>query len=451
MKKVEAMTLADCLRHLRKQRRLSLVELSRLSSLAERSLRYWESGEYEPRLLELGILLRALNATAEEQETAHSLVQSPHKLRQLHQSKQTEANALGRCPDYGDLLTALRLRQQMSAERLADALDVSTTTLYRWEASKTLPSEGNLLRLCTLLQAHPQEQEALLQARQYGLLETSPLTLAEIEAQCAAWQQQVGVFESPNHRDSLIDLKSVCLEKALWKLAPQDAQAEQWLAQTYAIHSAWLMRRGRQEECLKYAQCAFPILRRTPEHQSGFWIDALFPVFFVHIHRNTVHSLKQAERFLRKWKPLLINPALQGHWHLFMAVLAAKQNQYDAANDHLAHTREAMTRLPTTRSLYSSAGYEKVTQEMHDDVGSIQAYTYALSGKYSQAFRLLPSPEAALYPSQMIEYLFMWTDVLLYAGEKSDAHTYLQRAYDHLEQQDLPLWRLKADQLSEVL
>jgi len=224
--------LSTLLRTRRKHCGLSQSEVAAKSGVSARTLRYWESGEKVPRVMELQSVLKALGVSAREAVLFISLIKAPRG----HQRIKDMAHSLAPHPPVfmshpGDLIHAMRVRKGISQERLAHELGVSTTTVMRWETMRSSPSESNLERLSALLNADAEEAYYLLikQLSSYdGELHT------DIEA-CSA--QLDHVIQSISKHERNVELMILILQRKLSQLSISNSEATYLLARTRMCHA----------------------------------------------------------------------------------------------------------------------------------------------------------------------------------------------------------------------
>ncbi len=57
---------------------------------------------------------------------------------------------------FGERLVRIRIKRKMTQDELAEKLDVSRQTVYRWERGDALPDINQLNTLCTLFKVFPE-------------------------------------------------------------------------------------------------------------------------------------------------------------------------------------------------------------------------------------------------------------------------------------------------------
>lgn len=193
------------LRNLRKRRKMSLEALANRAGVAERTLRYWESGERAPRMVELESVLIALEATDAEKQLFYAQIARPRAHRLLRTAENhSDIFSDIFLPHLGDLIAALRYRCGKTQEQVAMELEVSASTLMRWETMRSYPSHENILRLCALLNAGPAETNALV-ARDLTM-PTSPPHNSDIHLLQLQYNSFISLIISHSHLVNLCGL-----------------------------------------------------------------------------------------------------------------------------------------------------------------------------------------------------------------------------------------------------
>ncbi|HLK55200.1 MAG TPA: helix-turn-helix transcriptional regulator [Chthonomonadaceae bacterium] len=429
--------LGELLRKLRKKRGLSQKELAERALVGERTLRYWEADQQQPRDVELENVFKALKVTSEERAQVYALLTDPRSVRLVHNiqsASQVPTSVLGPLPGIGDLLRAMRVRRGWTQERFAEAMQVNRATVIRWEATKTLPSEEDMQRICLLLHALPQEQEAL-KARRLSLASWSPqLTLEE----CL---QQTAMLRRVRNGDPtllpLVDLHTLALKRQLRFLLGQSPEALRLLAQIEIQHSWWLYMQERKPEAWTGNWRALSLVRGTLAPET-FWVGAL-NLLSAHAARGA-RGPENAVRLLYPWLRLL--PA-SAHPFLLcdMALYASQAQRSEEAAHFLRGAQQVLLCLP---------------RESTDKNGYIQWYLHMTTarvllngGKPVEALDRFPVPD--LVGDGRIQELLVWAEAYLAAGEKSMAARTLTEVRSLLASMPLPQRQSKLQQLAQQL
>lgn len=290
------------LRQLRSVRGIPLSQLARRALLAERTLRNWESGAYQPRLPELQAALAALNATASDRAQALSLVHAPRARRQLHAQPHMMRlqEELGPIPSVGDLLRAMRQRRQLRLEQVAGQLGVSSATLSRWETARVMPPAEQRERLLHLLQAHPQERLALVCG---DLLGGSPLR--DFASSPQALEERFNLFLMQTFhvpQDALHDLSYLTFEALAWTLAARDMAGQLLLARIYANHATYLEAFDRLSEARTYAERVLNLMPTQTKPEDTF-VRAGIVAAQATVCAGRQPALKRGIEMLELWLP----------------------------------------------------------------------------------------------------------------------------------------------------
>ena len=149
---------------LRKRSGLSQRKLADQAGISLRTLAYWESGQFEPREPELLKALKTLGASESDRKEAFARMTAPRGLRFVREDTSTtkRANRESRSiPGFGNLLIAMRNRNNFSQNRAAQSLGINLSTIVRWERMRWIPSPESIDQLCDALGAFPEERKAL--------------------------------------------------------------------------------------------------------------------------------------------------------------------------------------------------------------------------------------------------------------------------------------------------
>ncbi len=224
-------SFARHIRRLRELRGLSQVKLAERAGIAVRTLRYWEAAEKLPRSAELESVLEVLGATADERMRLYSVVPLPRIVKQSKSiSRMPSADDLTQPLDLGDIIRALRQRNGFTQSQFAAAMDVTPTTVMRWETLRSLPDQSNIDRICTLLNATPQEA-AVLRSRE--LLQNDIPDRLDI----SSLRQQVDRLGSlASQHSPLTDLFALTLQHYLHFASIREPEAMYLLGRTLLIY-----------------------------------------------------------------------------------------------------------------------------------------------------------------------------------------------------------------------
>lgn len=398
------------LKTLRQQRSLSQAQLAKRANVVERTLRYWESGQWSPSNWELESVLAALEATGPERSQALALLTTRRGIhlsrRETHLQNQWREES-GPLPGTGDLLQAMRIRHGMTQEQFAVALGISRSTVVRWEATEVFPSDENLDRACGLLGAYPEERTALSARRLVPSGWNSILSLDECVEQTERLAEQgVGL------RTPLIDLYALALKRQLWLQASRSEEALRLLAKTHVTHAGWLVQQEREGDARVCVRRSLQIVRGrfVPE---PFWQAAVNLASLFACESKEGHI--KAVRLIRRWVPEFPLPLQTTLW-CDMAYYSARAQDHEAARFYLAKGHETMPYDTSAPRIATS--YYPVTS----------ARVLMSAGRPAEALDLLPAlstiePDA----SRQSFYLLLWAEAYLQAGEKEAAMAHLDQ------------------------
>jgi transcriptional regulator with XRE-family HTH domain len=414
--------LGTFLREMRTARQMSLGRLAQKAAVSKSTLSTWESGAHLPRLPELEVVLAALGASPQERRWVISLIDAPRAAVRLRGEatkdpsgrEPTDAYVLGPC--VGDLLRALRHRQRLTLQALAERLGVPPSTVSRWEAGKNAPSKERMDALLSALQANPEERIALqtnlpLFAPPPGSEETTAQTLDA----CAA---EIDVLAARTERGEyhLMDLRYLSLEARLGALARINdltPTARRLLAETYAWHAQWLSYRGRIREAGPRAYHALDMAKQelSPE---PFWLRA------VHVsvvydrdvrHAPAGHLIES----YRRWLPAAVRAEDESRLWRDMANAASMQDrQIEDAFQFIAQALEAAQRSEHDEAVW-------LAQSVHVNI-------FERAGRPVDALNLLASMPSPC-DHRAYDIAVKWARLLLAQGNRSEAQEWLSRAY----------------------
>lgn len=401
---------ASFLRARRLERGLSQKELAQRVHVSERTLRYWETGTTSPGQWELESLLTILELTAREHAQALALLPTRRGIRLFRAASHSAllpAKERGPLPVLGDLLQAMRLRRGLTQSQLALSLQISRSTILRWETADARPSEENLARMCTLLGAYPEEKLALSD-RRIPLWEGKPyLSLEECAEQVEILDKQGGKLQTP-----LIDLQALALKRQLWLLAGENAAALGLLARVQIIHATWLMLYERRREAEICIQRSLDILRGHKAMEL-FWQAAVnLAAQFASEGRGGAIAGVQ---MLKRWLPFFPKEMQATLW-CDMALHAGRAQQHEAAAAYLKNVRDMLPHSANEQGMVEH--YYPLTA----------ARTLLSAGQPHKALEWLPLPDGIEQVTSRAFYQLLWIEAFLDAGEVDTA----QRRMDQL-------------------
>lgn len=248
-----------CLRALRKAQHLSQEILAQKAGIGERTVRYWEAGERIPSTQEMESVLNALAIPAHERQRIFEMMPQPRILRLV--AALPTAVPL---PHPGDLLRAMRARSHKTQVQFAAEMDVTPTTLTRWETLRSFPSEEKLARICLLLKARP-EETLVLTSRRLTLPEVSTTTdLDHLREQVKAFIAML------NERSPLADLYALVLIRNLSLQAPASLEARRLLARTLQAQGTLLHIQGKLAEAKVAGKRALSLFAEIQQYDNDW-------------------------------------------------------------------------------------------------------------------------------------------------------------------------------------
>lgn len=134
----------------------------------------------------------------------------------------------------------MRFRRGWTQAQLAREMGVTQRSIAGWEATETYPSEENWLRLCALLQAYPEEVNALQQHRLALPHWQERFTNEEVLHEVEAFEKSADYLLSP-----LIDLWALALIQRLAPMTGRFSEALPLLNIVFRRHCRWLHRQGQ--------------------------------------------------------------------------------------------------------------------------------------------------------------------------------------------------------------
>jgi len=410
------MQLGDYMRQLRRSQRLTLAQLSATAGVSLSTLNRWETGAFQPRLAELEATLRALGAAPSQREQVLALVEAPRAVaRMREEAQEREADLMGlagHAPTAGDLLRAMRLRQGMTLEQVAAGLGVAPRSVRRWEQSETALPLERLDDLCRLLAVTAEERVALSQQRLWLWTPEwqSPLSLEAALDQCKRLTAQM------SHGDTaLMDLRFLSLEAQLWPQAAKNAAARRVLARAFTTHAQYLLVTGRSSEVQVYSDRALDLVVGKFKPEDWWFLPVHASGAVLAPHLGTLLRNRRRVEYLRRWLDLTDDRIWQTGLYRDMAQYASESGHFEAALGWISQA-EALAERLYPASLYLSR--------------HVHANVLLAAGRPREAFRRLPSPEAAEFSVHQELYdANQRVEVMRALGDHTGAQDWLNRAY----------------------
>ncbi len=349
------MGFGNLLRAMRRQHGWTQQQLADRAHISVRTLLYWETGRREPRNNELSMALNALQATAEQCEQLYQQLTGAHgakATRSYLESQNPVDVLLPGLPSLGALLAALRHRQGWRRERLAAEMGVHIGTLRRWEIGETMPGVERLRHLCALLNARPDEQEALLQHRQL------PAPHVE-EDTYEAWSLCVWQFEELSQIGdfALSDLHALALKRQLWLRARHNPTYRSLLGVLESIYCSCLLRQDRLREAEACADSALRLVSVAADTERFLFIPLGLMSYLV--YRRSNENCGSAIDLLNHWLPRIRQPDVRERILCNLAVYLAMDCDHDSATAHLEQARDLLSCL---QGLSADQVYFRLTQ-----------------------------------------------------------------------------------------
>ncbi|HZP81470.1 MAG TPA: helix-turn-helix transcriptional regulator [Chthonomonadaceae bacterium] len=420
------------LKELRQSRRISLKQLAAQTHLAPRTLSYWESNTYQPRLPELEAVLKALGVSGAQREQALALVVAPRAVLRLRAEPRIARlqEQIGPLPSGGDLLRAMRHRRRLYLEQVAEALGVSPGTVSRWEQGQVVPPPESLEALLTRLGARPEERAVLMEGH---LFLVPPLRAIAISVEALRERFLGFVWSSYDNRaDPLHDLRFLTLAAEAWTFAARSRHGRDLLADIYAHYASYLSDLHRFAEARAYAERALDFLvdKSAPE---VFYIRAAIAWANAAVLRGPKPAPQPGLALLNLWQPV------------------TRKSDYRAwMLEDMARYLAMMGEIPEALRLSEKACRVAETHENPDELRLRRlglAKLHLRAGNVETALTLAPLfPKDG--PFRRADVLLLWVEGMLATGDRSSAQDWLQRALADIEAHDLIHLRSRADALT---
>jgi transcriptional regulator with XRE-family HTH domain len=422
---------AAYLKSLRRAQALTQQDLAAQAGVSLRTLIYWERGDFEPREQDLAAVFRALNVRSEEQQRVYELLTSRCWKGGRKVIVPENRELLGAMPGNGDLIRALRLRHRFTRAQLAREVGVDSSSLSRWEQNETVPTEENLMRLCRLLEAQPEECAALLGRRLcHPGSDLGRLTHEECRQRLTDYEAALWTLPDPLH-----GLYGLALTGAAWRMAAQQQEAEPLLARAYCLYGAYLLMNGLQSEAAEYSEQGLRLLigRSAPER---FWLPALYAVCLQVESQARQTGTLRGVHYLNRLLPLFETPEMHTYLLLHVAEAGSRVRRHSLAQRHWKQAHATALTVNTQPEYYEQI------------VCRTQAHLLLAAGKPADALVALPEPQED-HAYYRITYRLTRAEALLRVGERSEAHTSLTLAYEDIARYDFSLFCPEASRLAE--
>jgi transcriptional regulator with XRE-family HTH domain len=416
-------SLGELITGMRATRRLSLRRLADRAGVGKSTLSDWEKGTHLPRLPELEAVLAALEATPDERRRALAAIPAPRAARRFREAQESKAEEAPPPFTGGDLLRAMRRRERLSLEQVADHLNVRASTVSRWESSRTLPSPELLDPLFELLRAYPQERAILSDPGFLRALPDSgePATLEQLEGRL------MGLVDLHYAARAPMDLGYLSLQSQIrWVVADQPG-AYPLLAEAYRYHAAWLLYHQRWREAAHAAECAMELYRRH-SRPSYHW------AWPVHLYAQAVTGPGNGPQIRRGIEVLESFPlSWAGDGPAYGAMLLRDLGKFYSGE----------RRADEAQALFDRADELLAPVENRIEpylCRADRARALLTQGDANGAAAVMPPPPT---PGDWgvrftIGNCLTWAEIMLGLNDKHEAHEWMDQAFRHIDDYQLP-------------
>lgn len=446
------MNFGSYLKSLRTSRHFSLRYLAQQAAISPRTLSYWESGTFHPRIPELDIVLATLKATEQERNQALLLMGSLRAAKSL--GTVSEQKGIGPTPSGGDILRALRHRRHLPLEQVAQSIGVSTGTLSRWESGKVLPNSEQIPRLLAVLCASPQERDALIRSLESGSLFLAPsmdltrarMTITTVETlqhNFACFLVEVSRCEN----DVLHDIRFLTFEAQAWRIvqtadsASTNMAGRQLLAEIYSRHAIHLRMFSRFPESAVYAHRALEMFSRD-SRPSALLIETAIALATATVRGSVAKPrLMEGIRILTPWEEQAATANSPAHEAWLLSTKALYLSQAGYSEEALVLGQRACHIAEQTKTVELWLRQRDLSRILID--ASRQQAEEALSLITDSVAR---SAEHA--PYWRADRNLLWAEGLLRVGDKVYAQERLARAVQDMHAHKLDHLNARASRIA---
>src|SRR5579884_3935231 len=430
--------LGQFLRQWRTELGYSQEQLAQKAGIGLSTLRRWEQGRVQPRLVELDRLLDALSLPLAERLQALSLIDKPRASQRLDQLQRPELPLEDVFQEFeplpGRLLQAMRRRSGLTGQQAALRLGVSPSLLSLWESSARVPAPHQFAALFALYQADPEEQAALSQERWRlnGQAAQPPVSLDACEA-----QMQTLLALIRTDLPFLGDLRFLQLEAMLWPLAQSQETARLLLAEVYGWHAEWLHHRGRYGESGPYAQRYLDLMPRE-DKPPPLWTQQIGLLARCASNRPGKASPVRGFALWREALPTAKEAGCETAAYREMAdyAMACGRSSEAFSLIELAHQTASHIEDPWPKQA----------------ANKIHARLLVEADRQREAVpRLIVASEMEECPLQQVYTDCLWADVLLALASRAEAAERVRHAYRLIETFALEHWRSEVDRWAQRL
>ena len=428
--------LGELLKELRASRRMSQQAAADAAGVARNTLNRWERGAFQPRLPELNAVLTALDASAGQRRRALERIGAPRAAAQLREQDVRAASKVGiedgETPVAGTLLRAMRLRSGRTAEEVAGALGVSLQSVRTWERSDAWPTADRLHQLFRLFDAAPGEIAAL-RAGNAWLATLTPLPEADSPNALDRMQTYLNDLFFPQdgfdaEEDTIKDIAYLALLARLVPLAIRYPPAQTTLLNTYAGYATWLSGHRRFPEAGRYAERALE-LKQGKGKQNPEWLRAAIVRSHATVYGGRHTSKAAAVRVATSLLEGILPIAATSGEPVFEAWMLSEMAEFAYLNDQ------------PELALSRAARAANVAARVNETEYSLRRFDHARLlvrlNRAGEGLTVMPPEIASYHPPQRSAERLLRTEALLQLGKLSEAHDWLGKAYEIVQEYKL--------------
>lgn len=339
---MRSVTVGDLLRSIRKDRGLSSQVVADRAGIARKTLTRWERGEFLPRLPELELALRALQATDQDRNTLLRLLDAPRAYKAVRIQSQARGEDL---PHLGELIRGMRLRAGLTLEQLAREIGVSHTTISRWERGEALPCREHIIAACHSLGARDPERAVLISGVSKGTIslgslvrrQTGPQAIDQIEAK---WNTTHASYTTPDGY-ALHNIRCLALTEEAMALFREQPQVERTIVQILRSHARHLSLSDAWAASIRVTDRLLTITEGKPEYyDSWLWAQvsraralASNSDCLLNSSNTTPAMAKRGIAILSRLRTMSGAPIIEAWRDMVLAKLYAKTGDGQAAID----------------------------------------------------------------------------------------------------------------------
>jgi len=399
------------LQELRTKRRMSTSQLARRAGIGRATLHRWQAGKGQPRLQELEAVLKEMAVSPVERISALTLLASSIKRfrKEVRGAHVDYADLLGPQPHCGDLLRALRLRNEQTRADVAQFAGIAQATVARWERAEVWPEQARLQRVAQILNVREAEFEALARG---PLLTNDPSPCLECLRE--QWEEcRQGPY--PSMKAAHADLMLLKLAAQAWVPACHGSGALKLLADIYTLYTEHLYFQRRFPECEQMALRARNIYIALDNETDPFWARAVLRGSSALARKGSRRAIERAMRQLRSHFPCNVAATYQAWMLSELGKMAALHG--DAV--------EALRLGSEAVSLAQSCGDLPGLALRQEDMARI----YLRTGHPQEALNTTPPPVAHPYSR------FVHAEAYLMLGRPEEARLALRSASEWIDAQ----------------